>query len=371
MAINKVITKPPKIHAGLKNCLTYVLRSDKTEQTLTSITGPYKHKELNANFAYQSFLQEKKIWDKDKGRMCSHSIISWHKDEKITQEEAFAFGQEFAEKWFAGFQTVIAVHQDRDHIHCHMVTNSVSYEDGRKYHSSKRDLEQMKLMTNEMCKKRNLTVAEKGKHFDGTAIEAGEVISWNQEKYQLFKKDARKSYLWECANSVVNVMKQCISREQFIEKMEKYGWQVHWKDTRKYITFENREGKKVRDVTLAKTFHLEMGKEVLEHEFIRQRGEAESAEQELKQYYRQLKDIDAGNVTETQRDLVSESRVIKNKSECARRTAEGFNRSVRYNEAQSTAEHRERQLEEQRRMDAEREAREARKRNRKRSGPER
>lgn len=43
MAINKVITKPPKIHAGLKNCLTYVLRSDKTEQTLTSITGPYKH----------------------------------------------------------------------------------------------------------------------------------------------------------------------------------------------------------------------------------------------------------------------------------------------------------------------------------------
>ena len=70
----------------------------------------------------------------------------------------------------------------------------------------------MKLMTNEMCKKRNLTVAEKGKHFDGTAIEAGEVISWNQEKYQLFKKDARKSYLWECANSVVNVMKQCISR---------------------------------------------------------------------------------------------------------------------------------------------------------------
>lgn len=326
---------------------------------------------MNANFAYQSFLQEKKIWDKDKGRMCSHSIISWHKDEKITQEEAFAFGQEFAEKWFAGFQTVIAVHQDRDHIHCHMVTNSVSYEDGRKYHSSKRDLEQMKLMTNEMCKKRNLTVAEKGKHFDGTAIEAGEVISWNQEKYQLFKKDARKSYLWECANSVVNVMKQCISREQFIEKMEKYGWQVHWKDTRKYITFENREGKKVRDVTLAKTFHLEMGKEVLEHEFIRQRGEAESAEQELKQYYRQLKDIDAGNVTETQRDLVSESRVIKSKSECARRTAEGFNRSVRYNEAQSTAEHRERQLEEQRRMDAEREAREARKRNRKRSGPER
>ena len=368
MAINKSITKPPKSHGGLSNCLSYVLRSDKIESSLTAITGPYEQKELTANQAYQAFLKEKQIWKKDSGRMCAHNIISWHKNEKITPEEAFVFGKEFAEKWFSGFQTVIAVHQDRDHIHCHLVTNSVSYEDGRKYHSSKKDLEQMKLLTNEMCKERNLTIAEKGKHFDGTTIEAGEVISWNQERYQLFKKDAKKSYLWECAKSVLNVMKQCISREQFIEKMEKNGWQVHWKDTRKYITFENREGKKVRDVTLAKIFHLEMGKEVLEHEFIRQRGEAE---QELKQYYRQLEDIDAGNVTETQRDLVSESRVIKSKSECARRTAEGFNRSVRCNEAQSTAEYRERQLEEQRRMDAEREAREARKRNRKRSGPER
>ena len=47
MAINKIITKPPKSHSGLKNCIAYVLRSDKTEQTLTAITGPYHHKELN------------------------------------------------------------------------------------------------------------------------------------------------------------------------------------------------------------------------------------------------------------------------------------------------------------------------------------
>ena len=215
MAINKIITKPPKSHSGLKNCLAYVLRSDKTEQTLTAITGPYHHKELNANFAYQSFLQEKKIWHKDKGRMCLHSIISWHKDEKITQEKAFAFGQEFAEKWFAGFQTVIAVHQDRDHIHCHLVTNSVSYEDGRKYHTSKKDLERMKLS----------------------------------------------------------------------------GWNVHWKDSRKHITFENKDGKKVRDSNLFKTFHLDVGKEGLEREFIRQRENTELSEQELEQYYRQLVEI--------------------------------------------------------------------------------
>ena len=45
-------------------------------------------------------------------------------------QQAFEFGKEFAEKWFQGFQTLVAVHKDKDHIHCHLVTNSVSYEDG-------------------------------------------------------------------------------------------------------------------------------------------------------------------------------------------------------------------------------------------------
>ena len=68
--------------------------------------------------------------------------------------------------------------------------------------------------------------------------------------------------------------------------------------------------------------------------------------------------IDAGNVTKAQRELVFESGAIRSESQSARRTSESSNRSVRYNEAQSTTEHRERQLEEQRRLDAERAARE-------------
>ena len=43
----------------------------------------------------------------------------------------------------SGFQTLVAVHKDKDHIHCHLVTNSVSYEDGRKLHNTRKDLERM------------------------------------------------------------------------------------------------------------------------------------------------------------------------------------------------------------------------------------
>ncbi len=53
--------------------------------------------------------------------MYAHNIISWHKDGQITLEQAIEFGKEFAENWFSGFQTLMAVHKDKDHIHCHLV----------------------------------------------------------------------------------------------------------------------------------------------------------------------------------------------------------------------------------------------------------
>ena len=148
MAINKTINKRTNTHGAMRNCIEYVLRQDKTSELLTYVTGPYCHDEINYDLVYRTFLEEKKMWDKDSGRMYAHNIISWHKDEQITPEQALEFGKEFAENWFSGFQTLMAVHKDKDHIHCHLVTNSVSYEDGRKLHNTKKDLERMKQLTN-------------------------------------------------------------------------------------------------------------------------------------------------------------------------------------------------------------------------------
>ena len=143
MAVNKTINKRTNTHGAMRNCIEYVLRQDKTGELLTYVTGPYCHDEINYDLVYRTFLEEKKMWNKDSGRMYAHNIISWHKDEQITPEQALEFGKEFAENWFSGFQTLVAVHKDKDHIHCHLVTNSVSYEDGRKLHNTKKDLERM------------------------------------------------------------------------------------------------------------------------------------------------------------------------------------------------------------------------------------
>mgnify|MGYP003320241308 CR=1 FL=1 len=157
---------------------------------------------------YKGKEEEKKIWDKDSGRMYAHNVISFHKDEDITDEQAFEFGNEFAQGWFDGFQTLVAVHQDKDHVHIHLVTNSVSYEDGRKLHQTKKDLQKAKDYVNDMCRQRGLTIAEKGKHFDGSDIEQGEVTSWDKNTYNMLKDDSKKSFLIDCLAAFLNAISQ-------------------------------------------------------------------------------------------------------------------------------------------------------------------
>ena len=412
MAINKTINKRTNTHGAMRNCIEYVLRQDKTSELLTYVTGPYCRDEIKYDLVYRTFLEEKKMWDKDSGRMYAHNIISWHKDEQITPEQALEFGKEFAENWFSGFQTLVAVHKDKDHIHCHLVTNSVSYEDGRKLHNTKKDLERMKQLTNQMCRERGLTVAEKGKHFDESQIEKGEVIAWSKDKYNLFRQQVKDSFVADCAMAVLKALENCISKEKFIEKMKQFGWNVNWTEKRKHITFQNQDGKKVRDSNLSKTFHLDISKEDLENEFDRNyervRAEAErtnGADEELAGYYRQVEATceGAGGVTgvsdgrerrvtgeksedervypeisgkDTQAEngkteaILRESRNARRNSEIKRRNSSFDNRTVRNAEAESIASEEQRRFEEQKRLEEQERARAARRRNKRRSGPE-
>lgn len=125
MAINKTVNKSTKTHGAMRNCMEYVLRDSKINSSLVYVSGPFDAEEITYDTVYRSFLEEKKLWNKDSGRMYAHNIISWHKDEEITPEEAYEFGKEFVEQWFKGFQTLMAVHVDRNHIHLHMVRSAI------------------------------------------------------------------------------------------------------------------------------------------------------------------------------------------------------------------------------------------------------
>ena len=243
-------------------------------------------------------------------------------------------------------------------------------------------------------------------------IEKGEVIAWSKDKYNLFRQQVKDSFVADCAMAVLKAMENCISKEKFIEKMKQFGWNVNWTEKRKLITFQNQDGKKVRDSNLSKTFHLDISKEGLENEFNgnyeRIRAEAErtnGSDEELAVYYRQVEvacegagrnagesDGGEGRITgeksedervypeisgkDTQAEngktesILRESRNARRNSEIKRRNSSFDNRTVRNAEAESIASEEQRRFEEQKRIEEQERARAARRRNKRRSGPE-
>lgn len=288
MAINKVVNNGGCSHGAMRNAMEYVLRDNSLEEEYVEITGPYNGETINYDEVYQTWLAEKRMWDKDSGRMYAHNIISFHKDEQITPEQVLEISRQFVDRFFPDHQSLIAVHRDREHLHCHILTNSVSYVDGHKLHQTKHDLQLQKDFTNELCRDQGLSVTEKGHHFDGSLIEQGEITAWSKDKYNLLINNTKDSFVADCALAIMSVMSGgCCSRDDFISEMAQQGWEVQWMDNRKHIVFENENGDKVRDSRIENTFAgLEVNKEALNHEFERQnqlRLEQLAAEQELEE----------------------------------------------------------------------------------------
>lgn len=198
----------------------------------------------------------------------------------------------------------MTVHVDRDHIHLHMVTNTVSYIDGHKLHTTKNEMEEMKQLTNRMCESRGWSTPEKGKDFHGNDLEMGHVRAWSKDKYHMLLHNAKGSYVAACALAILEAKADACSQDDFIRNMKQKGWHVIWKPTRKNITFVNEEGKKVRDRNILKTFNINVTKGALLDEFIRNNerrngglrdGEEErirraTEDAELAGYYQQVQD---------------------------------------------------------------------------------
>jgi hypothetical protein len=272
MAINKVVNSGKMSHGGMRNTLEYVTKKEKLKDGLFEINGPYNGIDLSYDQLYRDWLLEKKAWGKDFGRMYAHNIISFHKDEKVSPEQVLEIAREFSDHFFRGYQYVITVHQDRDHLHAHIVTNTVSFLDGMKLHQSRSDLQRQKDYTNDLCKERGLSIAEKGKHFDGSRMEQGETIAWSKDKYNLLLRNTKKSYIADLALALMEVTPQSFSKEDFISAMAEKGWTVRWEDTRKHIVYRNKNGDKVRDTNIEKTFTgIPATKEALTNEFKRHR----------------------------------------------------------------------------------------------------
>lgn len=267
------VVKSVHSKAKLSVAINYVTKKEKTDATLISGLS------CDPLSVFSEMLTTKRLWHKTGGRQYDHYVQSFAPGERITPELAHRIAQQWAAHQFPEYECLVATHVDRDHIHSHIIVNSVSFQTGIKIHTSAHWLQEAKDYSDKLCRENHLTICEKGKTFDRQ--ERTDATSWNKDQYQLLEKASRgevKSFLLEIAVAVCMVLKCAISREDFKKRLLDYGIDTTWTDKRKYITFADLNGNKVRNQKLSNVFHVDFSKEGLEHEFEQRSREADERE---------------------------------------------------------------------------------------------
>ena len=153
MAVTKILAR----RGGLAQAIAYVVNGDKTEeQVLTAAQG------CSLGSACAEMQDAKIRWNKTDGVQLYHIIQSFRPGE-IEPKLALEIAQEFVREHLPGYQAVIGIHTDREHIHAHIVFNSVNQLTGEKYHSNARNYyQQIRSISDRLCREHGLSVIVQG-----------------------------------------------------------------------------------------------------------------------------------------------------------------------------------------------------------------
>ena len=159
MAITKILNimesegRNPASH--LKNALEYIQNPDKTEECV--LVGSIN---CLPDTAFEQMEETKNIFHKTGKRQGYHVIISFSPEEKVTAEQAMYVLEHFAKDVLGDdYEAVYAVHTDREHMHGHLIWNSVSMTTGKKYNSPKGNWRNhLQPITNKYCDELGLSI---------------------------------------------------------------------------------------------------------------------------------------------------------------------------------------------------------------------
>ena len=210
------ITKIHPIEVTLNKALDYIEDSKKTDEKMLC-TGYCCEPEI----ATQQFDSVRKHAGKDGGYLAFHLIQSFAPGE-VDFDTAHQIGIELADKLLKGkYQYVVSTHIDKGNVHNHIIFNSVSFKDHKKYNSSPNSYYYIRRLSDSLCKEHGLSVIsepkEKGiSHYEHTQRTQGK--SWKQ----LLRENIDKSVI------------QAREWDEFLELMKQQNYEI--KDG-KYIAF--------------------------------------------------------------------------------------------------------------------------------------
>ena len=166
MAIIKVIKKSGKTAGALRAVLEYV---GKKAEFSFGINCSDNHKQV-----FTQFMETKKFFEKEGGRQYRHYIQSFAPGE-IEKDKVLSLGIQWAEKVFKGYEVFIVTHTDKEHLHNHIIINSVNYIDGKKFQERKNELKEKMLVNDKVCLENGMNNIIKPR-------EIGEITSSDRKK---------------------------------------------------------------------------------------------------------------------------------------------------------------------------------------------
>lgn len=173
--------------------------------------------------AFSEMQRTKEKWHKTDGVLGYHFIQAFAPGE-VTPQQAHEIGMEFARRCFGTrFEVVIGTHLDRQHLHNHLVVNSVSFTDGAKYHSSPESYyKEIRGTSDALCSENGLSViqpAGKGKHY----------AEWRAEQ------QGAPTVRGQIRADVDEILRSALTYKSFWELMRRSGYEIKAGENRKYV----------------------------------------------------------------------------------------------------------------------------------------
>ena len=238
-AVKYVMNKEKTTAVSLQDALDYAANRDKTEQSC--FESSYA---CTLETAFADMRQTKERWHKSGGVQGYHLVQSFAVGE-VTPELAHQIAKELTDRVLGGrYEYVIGTHLNTGHIHSHIVWNTVSCVDGKKYRSNyKSYVTEIRAVSDELCRKYKLSVidTENSNHV------AKPYAEW------LAEKNGQPTWRTAIRQDVDEAVQQSLTWRQFLSAMERKGYEVHM--GRKYPVLRPPEKERfVRFKTLGKRY---------------------------------------------------------------------------------------------------------------------
>lgn len=210
-------TKIWPVKTNLLNVVTYVMDPEKTFDGKRYLASGLGLAITDPKDITDQMMDTKKIWGKTDKRLAYHAEQSFAYGE-VTPEVAHEIGVKMAEQvWGDRFEVLVTTHLDKEHIHNHFVINSVSWLDGKKYHQTNKDYDEIIRKTSDrLCREYGLSVVEQPGRTG--------VKSWPELHPDEKAAPNIRTLIYQ---DIDNAIQMSANMEEFYDTLRDMGYEVH------------------------------------------------------------------------------------------------------------------------------------------------